>query len=135
MEKLVGQCLVDLNHELCSTILHDLAHSIVCPVCWALLADGFIDVDHDVVCPSKSFLPAVSVEDLCHLSMQGEMMLVHQLLVAEPVFLLDLQLGKTPRSVEPAADAMSCCMTCIDWIQFENDHVDHRHVGSCGVQL
>ena len=62
--------------------------------------DEAISVDHDVVCPSKSFLPAVSVEDLCHLSMQGEMMLVHQLLVAEPVFPLDLQLGKTPRSVE-----------------------------------
>ena len=121
VEKLVHyQCLVDLNHELCSTILHDLAHSIVCPVCWALLADGFIDVDHDVVCPSKSFLPAVSVEDLCHLSMQGEMMLVHQLLVAEPVFLLDLQLGKTPRSVErprlrwvlgPQCWPWKCCQT------------------------
>ena len=58
----------------------EIHQSALCPVCWALLADGFIDVDHDVVCPSKSFLPAISVEDFCHLSMQGEMMLVHQLL-------------------------------------------------------
>ena len=50
-------------------------------------------------------LPIVGVEDVCHSSMKGKMVLIDNFVVAHLVLFVDLELCEASRSVEPVDDS------------------------------
>ena len=106
-----------LGQELCPSIFQCLLRWLVNPTVDILLfCQGICDLDNHVECPSIAMLPIVGVEDVCHLSMKGNMVLIDNFRVAHLVLFVGLELCEASRSVKPVDDSRSCCVPSVDWV-------------------
>ena len=106
LNQLERHLLILLGQELSPSIFLRLLRWIMTSTVDILLfCQGVCDLDDHVDCPSIAMLPIVGVEDVCHSSMKGKMVLIDNFVVAHLVLFVDLELCEASRSVEPVDDS------------------------------